>query len=122
MYQLFGHEFDFKKRPDSFIALSQLHFSLDNASVIEQLRPDLMYNESNMQERFAGFNDYFGWFDKQYLVIPFVFAERFKVIKPFAERQNKAVSVGTVTYPLYIIKYYGTQCLQPARKQIYDNA
>ena len=122
MYQLFGHEFDFKKRPDSFIALSQLHFSLDNASVIEQLRPDLMYNESNMQERFAGFNDYFGWFDKQYLVIPFVFGERFKVIKPFAERQNKAVSVGTVTYPLYIIKYYGTQCLQPARKQIYDNA
>ena len=56
------------------------------------------------------------------MVIPFVFAPRFKVIKPFAERQNKAVSVGTVTYPGYLIKYYGHDCLQPARKQVYDNA
>lgn len=122
MYQIFGHEFDFSKRPDAFIALSQLHFTIDQAAVMETLRPDLMYNESNMQKRFVGFNDYFGWFDKQYLVIPFVYADRFKVIKPFGERHVKAVSVGTVTYPSYIRKYYGTNCLQPARKQIYDNA
>ena len=122
MYQIFGHEFDFKNRPDSFIALSQLHFTLDQHAVIEKLRPDLIYNESNMQKRFVAFDEYFGWFDRQYLVIPFVFAERFKPIKPFAERLNKAVSVGTITYPLYLLKYYGTQCLQPTRKQIYDNA
>ncbi len=122
MYQIFGAQFDFRHRPDAFIALSQLHFTLDQAQVMKELDPDLMYNESNMQKRFIAFNEYYGWFKKPYLVIPFVFAERFKPVKPFAERLNKAVSVGTITYPLYLLKYYGTQCLQPTRKQIYDNA
>lgn len=122
LYQLFGPQFEFDKRPDAFIAVSQLHFALGASSMMERLDPDLMYNESNMQKRFVGFDEYFGWFHKQYMVIPFVFAPRFKVVKPFAERQNKAVSVGTVTYPGYLVKYYGHDCLQPARKQVYDNA
>lgn len=122
IYQIFGAQFDFVRRPNAFIALSQLHFTLDQAEVMERLDPDLMYNESNMQKRFIAFDEYFGWFHKQYLVIPFVFGERFKATKPFNERENKAVSVGTITYPLYLRKYYGTQCLQPTRKQIYDNA
>lgn len=122
LYQIFGPQFEFDKRPDAFIAVSQLHFALSASAMMEKVDPDLMFNESNMQQRFVGFNEYFGWFHKQYMVIPFVFAPRFKVIKPFAERQNKAVSVGTVTYPGYLIKYYGHDCLQPARKQVYDNA
>ncbi len=122
LYQIFGPQFEFDKRPDAFIAVSQLHFALSASSMMEKVDPDLLFNESNMQQRFVGFNEYFGWFHKQYMVIPFVFAPRFKVIKPFAERQNKAVSVGTVTYPGYLIKYYGHNCLQPARKQVYDNA
>ena len=122
LYQLFGPQFEFSERPDSFIAVSQLHFSVTNALALKRTDPDLMYNESNMQKRFVGFYDHFGWFNKQYLVIPFVFADRFKVVKPFDQRQNKAVSVGTVTYPSYIVKYYGHDCLQPARKQVYDNA
>ena len=122
LYQIFGPQFEFDKRPDAFIAVSQLHFALSASAMMEKVAPDLMFNESNMQQRFVGFNEYFGWFHKQYMVIPFVFAPRFKVIKPFAERQNKAVSVGTVTYPGYLIKYYGHDCLQPARKQVYDNA
>lgn len=122
LYQLFSPQFDFTTRPDSFIAVSQLHFVVGSSKAIERIDPDLMYNESNMQKRFVGFNDYFDWFQKQYVVIPFVFAERFKMVKPFAERQNKAVSVGTITYPSYIVKYFGHDCLQPARKQIYDNA
>ena len=122
LYQIFGPQFEFDKRPDAFIAVSQLHFALSASEMMEKVDPDLMFNESNMQQRFVGFNEYFGWFHKQYMVIPFVFAPRFKVIKPFAERQNKAVSVGTVTYPGYLIKYYGHDCLQPARKQVYDNA
>lgn len=122
LYQIFGPQFEFDKRPNAFIALSQLHFALGSSPMIERIDPDLMYNEANMSKRFIGFKDYFGWFHKQYMVIPFVFAERFKVIKPFAERQNKAVSVGTVTYPEYLINYYGHDCLQPARKQVYDHA
>ena len=123
LYQVFPPQFEFDKRPDAFIAVSQLHFAAGAGPMLEKVDPDLLYNESNMRERFVGFGDCFGWFDKQYLVIPFVFADRFKVVKPFAERQNKAVSVGTITYPGgYLNKYYGNNCLQPARKQIYDNA
>ena len=122
LYQLFGPQLEFKHRPNAFIALSQLHFTVAQAKVMEKVDPDLMYNESDMQKRFIAFDKYFDWFHKQYLVIPFVFAERFKVVKPFAERQNKAVSVGTITYPSYLVKYFGHDCLQPARKQVYDNA
>ena len=122
VYEFYRTQFDFSNRPDSFIALSQLHFFVGQADVMEKLDPDLIYNESDLQKHFIAFNEYFGWFHKQYLVIPFVYGERFKVVKPFSERQNKAVSVGTVTYPEYIRKYYGTNCLQPARKQVYDHA
>lgn len=122
VYEFFRPQFDFSSRPDAFVALSQLHFLVGQARVMEKLDPDLIYNESDLQKHFVGFNDYFSWFHKQYLVIPFVYGERFKVVKPFSERQNKAVSVGTVTYPEYIRKYYGTNCLQPARKQVYDHA
>ena len=122
VYEFFRPQFDFGSRPDAFVALSQLHFLVGQARVMEKLDPDLIYNESDLQKHFVGFNDYFSWFHKQYLVIPFVYGERFKVVKPFSERQNKAVSVGTVTYPEYIRKYYGTNCLQPARKQVYDHA
>ena len=122
LYQIFGPQFEFDHRPDAFIAVSQLHFALGAVPMIEKVDPDLMFNESNMQKRFIAFDEYFGWFHKQYEVIPFVFAPRFKVVKPFNERKNKAVSVGTVTYPGYLVKYFGHDCLQPARKQIYDNA
>ena len=122
VYEFFRTQFDFSQRPDAFIALSQLHFLVDKAQLMEKLNPDLIYNESDMQKHFIAFNDYFGWFHKQYLVIPFVYGERFKVVKPFAERKNKAVSVGTITYPYYIQKHYDTNCLQPARKQVYDHA
>lgn len=122
LYQIFGPQFEFDHRPDAFIAVSQLHFALGAVPMIEKVDPDLMFNESNMQKRFIAFGEYFGWFHKQYEVIPFVFAPRFKVVKPFNERKNKAVSVGTVTYPGYLVKYFGHDCLQPARKQIYDNA
>lgn len=122
VYEFFRAQFDFSSRPDAFIAISQLHFLVDKAKLMEKLDPDLIYNESDMQKHFIAFNEYFGWFNKQYLVIPFVYGERFKVVKPFAERQNKAVSVGTITYPYYIQKHYDTNCLQPARKQVYDHA
>lgn len=122
LYQINRSNFEFEKRPDAFAAVSQLHFTVGNAALMERLDPDLMFNESDMSKRFIAFDEYFGWYKKPYMVIPFVFAERFKPVKPFAERQNKAMSVGTITYPGYLVKYYGTDCLQPARKQIYDHA
>jgi hypothetical protein len=122
LYQISEPQFEFDRRPDAFVAVSQLHFTLGTSSKVEKLDPDLMFNESNMQKRFVGFDEHFGWFHNEYLVNPFVFADRFKVVKPFAERQNKAVSVGTITYPGFVGKYYGNNCLQPARKQVYDHA
>ena len=122
VYQISEPQFEFDKHPDAFVVVSQLHFTLGTSSKVKALDPDLMFNESNMQKHFIGFDEHFGWFHKEYLVIPFVFADRFKVLKPFAERLNKAVSVGTITYPGFVGKYYGNNCLQPARKQVYVHA
>lgn len=122
LYQVSGPQVDLDQRPNVMIAVSQLHFNVVSSALIEKIDPDILFNESNLQKHFIAFNEYFGWFNKQYMVIPFVFADRFKVIKPFNERQNKAVSVGTITYQNYLIKYYGKDCLQPARKQVYDHA
>ena len=122
LYQISEPQLDFVNRPDAFIAVSQLHFTVQTSPLVERLKPDVIFNESNMRHHFVGFDEHFGWFDMQYLVIPFVYAERFKVNKPFAERQNKAVSVGTITYPGYLNKYYGNNCLQPMRKQVYVNS
>lgn len=36
LYQLFGPQLEFKHRPDAFIALSQLHFTVAQAKVMEK--------------------------------------------------------------------------------------
>ena len=52
-----------------------------------------------------------------------MFAERFKNIKPFKERQNKCFSTGTITYKKHeeFLSVYGDPCDQPARKFVKDN-
>ena len=64
VYEFFRPQFDFSRRPDAFVALSQLHFLVGQADVMEKLDPDLIYNESDLQKHFIAFNDYFGWFHK----------------------------------------------------------
>lgn len=118
LYNYYGNHYDFKKRPDCLIAVSHIHFNTSNAEKMRELDPDVIYNEANFSHGSIIFNHFYGWFRREFEVIPFVYAERFKSKKPFADRQCKCFSTGTVTYMHNITPYYGDPCAQPARKQI----
>lgn len=122
LYRYYKNQLDFYTRPDALIAISMIHFGTAEAESLKRLSPDVMYNEANFQHGSIIFDHYYGWFDKKFITIPFVYADRFKLIIPFNERKNMAVSVGTVTYMPNIIEIYGNACAQPARKQIMDHA
>lgn len=118
MYNYYTNQYDFKKRPDCLIAISHIHFNTSNADKMRAIDPDVLYNEANFSHDSVIFDKFYSWFNKKFEVIPFVYAERFKVLKPFVERQNKCFSTGTVTYMHNITPFYGDPCAQPARKQI----
>jgi len=118
LYNYYGNHYDFKERPNCLIAISHIHFNTSNSDKMRSLDPDVLYNEANFQHGSKIFDHFYGWFKKEFLVIPFVYADRFKPIKPFSERQNKCFSTGTVTYMNNITPFYGDSCAQPARKQI----
>lgn len=123
LYRYYGNQLLLDVRPDCFMAVSMIHFGNNDAELLrDKLKPNAMFNESDLSKYSSMHNRFFGWFDGDFIVQPFVYAERFNSYKPFAERQNKAVSVGTITYMHNITPYYGDPCAQPARKQIKDNA
>lgn len=122
LYQLYSNQFDFVMQPKALKVVSLIHFGTATVDKVKKFQPDVMFNEANFQHGSIIYNHYYGWFDKKFITIPFVFANRFKLIVPFNERKNMAVSVGTVTYQNNITDFYGSPCAQPARKQIKDNA
>lgn len=118
LYNYYENHYDFRKRPNCLIAISHIHFNTSNAALMKPLDPDVFYNEANFQHGSKIYKHFYSWFNKDFEVIPFVFADRFKPIKPFSERKNKCFSTGTVTYMPNIVPYYGDSCAQPARRQI----
>lgn len=54
---------------------------------------------------------------------PYSFKNRFKKIKPFVQRKNKACATGTMAFceDEEFIQVYGSSSYQPIRKKIYDN-
>lgn len=121
MYNYYTTHYAFDKRPDCLIAVSHIHFNTSNAGLMQKLNPDVAFCEANFSHGSKLYDHFYSWYKKKFLVIPFVFGDRFKPIKPFAERQNKCFSTGTVTYMHNITPIYGDPCCQPARKQILDN-
>lgn len=109
----------------AFKAVSLIHFfgTADESRTIRNINPDILFNESDLSANSRIFNEYYSWYSKEFIVHPFVPAERFKNIKPFAERQNKCFSTGTITYKTHpeFLSVYGDPCDQPARKLVKDN-
>lgn len=108
----------------AFKALSMLHFhgrENENA-LMEAADFQCYFNEVNLSESSELFRKYYH-VARPWIVIPFVFADRFKNIKPFKERQNKCFSTGTITYKEHkeFVSVYGDPCDQPARKFVKDN-
>ena len=110
----------------AFKAVSTLHFHGEqrDSDLMKAAKPDVLFNECDLGRYSEIFRRYYGWYDKSFIVHPFVAAPRFKRIKPFAERECKVFSTGTITYKKHpeFLATYGDPCDQPSRKQILDNA
>lgn len=109
----------------AFKAISMIHFHGEktDSDLIRRANPDILFNESDLGGYSLIFKRYYSWYKGKFLVHPFVAAPRFKRIKPFAERENRCFSTGTITYKLHpeFLEVYGDPCDQPTRKQILAN-
>lgn len=123
LYNILGH-CAVAKDIHAFKALSMLHFHgrKEENRLIEDADISCYFNEVNLSKSSELFRTYYH-VDKPWIIIPFVFAERFKVIKPFKERQNKCFSTGTITYKEHeeFLSVYHDSCDQPTRKFVKDN-
>lgn len=108
----------------AFKALSMLHFhgKKEENALIERANIQCYINEVDLSKSSELFRKYYH-VERPWIVIPFVFANRFKNEKPFNERKNKCFSTGTITYKPSeeFISVYGDPCDQPARKFVKDN-
>lgn len=124
MYNIHSEHYRGMENIDAFKVLSVLHFHgyhADNEKMIKA-GIDCIFNEADLSKTSKLWQSYFT-VKCPWIVIPFVFAPRFQVKKPFNQRQNKAFAVGTITYKLHkdYLDVYGESCLQPMRKLIKDN-
>lgn len=124
IYNVMSDEYDCMDKIDAFKAVSMLHFhgNKNENDVIKSSNIACYFNEVDLSKTSEIFKKYYH-VERPWIVIPFVFGERFKNIKPFHERQNKCFSTGTITYKEHeeFISVYGDPCDQPARKFVKDN-
>ncbi len=122
-YSYYGPcQLDFKELPDATRVICQIHFGTQHSEVERKFKPVAMYNESDLRKYSGMWRRDLPWFKGKFFTIPFVFEPRFERIRPFAERLQKAVSVGTITYMYNITDFYGDPCAQPARRNCRDLA
>lgn len=123
-YNVCNEELRGLKDIQAFKALSMLHFHgrKDEDARIKEAGIDCFLNEVDLSKSSEIFRKYYHT-ELPWVIHPFVFADRFQNIKPFAERQNKCFSTGTITYKKHeeFLAVYGNPCDQPARKFVKDN-
>ena len=108
----------------AFKALSLLHFHGRDgeAEDIQDAGINCLFAETDLSKTSEIFRRYYP-LQLPWVVHPFVYAERFKCMKPFKERKTKCFSTGTITYKKHpeFLAVYGDPCDQPARKFVKDN-
>lgn len=124
LYNIMSNNYRHIKDVNAFKALSFLHFHGREceSEIILNAGVNVLFNETNLQKSSEIFRRFYH-LPLPWITHPFVFAERFKPKKPFAERKVKAFSVGTITYKTHreFIEVYGDACDQPVRKFVKDN-
>lgn len=124
LYNILSDNYRGMECVNAFKVLSMLHFHgrKEENEKIEKAGINCYFNEVNLSQSSALFNKYYH-VEKPWIIIPFVFGERFKNIKPFVERKNKCFSTGTITYKEHeeFISVYHNSCDQPVRKFVKDN-
>lgn len=106
------------------VVMGQHFIALSSSPNLAEQNIDYFVNEIQLSNN-QFINKYFNLDGVQSIIMPYVFAERFKQVKQFQERLNKAMAIGTLStvakggYTEYL-KYAGTPWVQPMRKEIYD--
>ena len=122
----FKEEFQDMEKVNAFKTVCCLHAtcSSDYAERIKHVQVQCFYNEADLRKNGKMFRRYYEGLEQPFVVIPFVAEKRFQSKKPFVERMNKALAVGTITYRpgSEFMAVYGDSCLQPIRKMIRDAA
>ena len=113
-----------------FIKIFHFTHYVQNTSLVaknlKRLNGDFIVAENNLSKK-PYFNHFFKYYKKDVYTLPFTYAERYKRITPFNERQNKCLStwsiVDTSNFPFFddFESFYKVHFLQPLRKEILDN-
>ncbi|MDE7380836.1 MAG: glycosyltransferase, partial [Muribaculaceae bacterium] len=124
LYNLFPNTFRGMDKARGKKIVSFLHFNGNNSDSdrINSISPVALFNEVDLSQSCELYKRYYH-IEAPWTVIPYIPAERFRRIKPFKERKNKAFSVGTITYKTHkeFLEVYGDPCDQPIRKAVKDN-
>lgn len=86
---------------------------------------DLFVSENNLAKNSSFFQHYYKWYNKDVYVLPFVPQKRFIKTMKFEKRKNKAIAMGTITFPMAdndFIHFFKDNKLQPMRHAIFNNA
>lgn len=107
------------------VHLTHYMYHADIASVnCNNSNIDLFVAESNLFQNSDFFRTTFDWYKKKVYTLPFVPKDKFKRLKPYNERVNKAIATGTITFPMddkTFVSFFNQSQLQPMRNEIYNN-
>jgi len=85
----------------------------------------LLVAESNLAANASFFQLHFATIRAPFLRLPFTAAPRFQARRPMADRVNKMVVTGSITYKMQdpaFVEFFQTQELQPMRRQLFEAA
>lgn len=122
LYNIQAENYRHMDQVAAFKAVSLLHFhgNKHEEALMKQAGVACFFCETNLAKTSALFRKYYHFPSTPWVIHPFVFQERFKPIKPFSERLNRAFSVGTITYKTSeeFLSVYSDPCDQPMRKAV----
>ena len=88
-------------------------------------KPDLLVAENNLERNSAFFRRHFDKIRCEFYGLPYSPKTKFINRTAFAERKNKLVVTGSITYKLrdpQFISFFGTDELQPLRRKLFEKA
>lgn len=73
------------------------HYFVDTSEKAKNIRslPNAILAGDSDIRAVPYFRNWFGWYDKPFLVLPFAVQKRFQNVKPWGERDNRAVATGS---------------------------
>lgn len=89
----------------------------------KEAKIDLFVSENNLFKNSEFFQTTFNWYGKNLYTLPFVPNEKFRKLKAFEDRKNKALATGTITFPMEdncFLSFFKHSQLQPMRNEIYQ--